>query len=216
MQSLHISFLWEGDTFRKVYKRIEEIRSLVPPSVGFMALTAMAIESTRNEILIWLSMKNFAMVRRSSHKCNIAFAARGQLDIFFSATTTTGEFKASSTSMNRINIYYKKYNVVSIINRILKRSLRCEFTEPPGVPELSSYSLIDMYTKCQQVDVEEPIIKCFSDPHGKLHVIVATIAFGMGLECPNVKEIIHCGPTSTVEDYVQEIGRAGRDLSLRW
>ena len=36
----------------------------------------------------------------------------------------------------------------------------------------------------------------------------------MGLDCPNVKEIIHWGPSSTVEDYVQEIGRAGRDSSL--
>ena len=79
------------------------------------------------------------------------------------------------------------------------------------VPQICLFfRLIDMYTKWQEVDVKESIIKFFSDPNGKLRVIVATIAFGMGLDCPNI-EIIHWGPSSTVEDYVQKIGRAGRD-----
>ena len=44
-----------------------------------------------------------------------------------------------------------------------------------------------------------------------LRVVVAIIAFGMGLDCPNVRRVIHWDPSSDVESYIQETGRAGCD-----
>ena len=44
-----------------------------------------------------------------------------------------------------------------------------------------------------------------------LRVVIAIIAFGMGVDCPNVRQIIHWGPPSDIEMYVQESGRSGRD-----
>ena len=46
---------------------------------------------------------------------------------------------------------------------------------------------------------------------GTLRVVVATVAFGLGLNKPNVRGVIHCGMPRSVEAYVQEMGRAGRD-----
>ena len=48
---------------------------------------------------------------------------------------------------------------------------------------------------------------CTSPPR----IVISTIAFGLGVNCSDVKEIIHFGPPQTVEKYVQHIGQAGRD-----
>ena len=52
----------------------------------------------------------------------------------------------------------------------------------------------------------------FSIPHSTLRVVVATIAFGMGIDCPNVRRVIHWGPSTDVELYLQETGHAGHDM----
>ena len=51
----------------------------------------------------------------------------------------------------------------------------------------------------------------FINPKSSLHVVVATIAFGMGLDAPNVGRIIHYGPSDSIEAYMQETGRCGCD-----
>ena len=80
-----------------------------------------------------------------------------------------------------------------------------------GALDRSPYWLVDMFTACTRAEVKTDTLQQFCTPDSKLRVVIATIAFGMGMDCPNVRRIIHYGPPSDIEQCIQESGRAGRD-----
>ena len=51
---------------------------------------------------------------------------------------------------------------------------------------------IDMFTACTTPDIKEGIVKSFTQLDRKLKIIIATVTFGMGMNCQNVHKIIHC------------------------
>ena len=55
-----------------------------------------------------------------------------------------------------------------------------------------------MYTKCTETKIKEDIISAFSKPEGTLHIIIGTIAFGMGIDCPDVRQIFHWGASNDI------------------
>ena len=58
---------------------------------------------------------------------------------------------------------------------------------------------------------KEEIVTHFTKPDGKLCIVIATIAFDMGLDCPNVRQLFHWGASHDIESYIRETGRCGRD-----
>ena len=73
--------------------------------------------------------------------------------------------------------------------------------------------MVNMYTRPLKKRHEEKVLSSFKQAAGKLRVVIATTAFGMGIHCPDIWQDIHYGPPSCIEEYVQETGRAGRDGS---
>ena len=68
-----------------------------------------------------------------------------------------------------------------------------------------------MFTSGTQGDVKDSIIRSFRSPTAPLRIAVATITFGLGIDCTDVRQVIHLGPPEDVESYIQHIGRCGRD-----
>ena len=176
-----------GHDFRPDYLDIKSIRQLFPKAV-MLALTATATEHVRKDICENLGMKNP---------------------------------KVFISSFNRENIYLEvqpKRNALElVINCIRKHSgesgiIYC--TSRKQVDELSAtldtkgYSVLpyhaglsdEVRSKNQELFIKDEI-----------QIIIATIAFGMGINKPNVRYVINYDLPKSIEEYYQEIGRAGRD-----
>ena len=67
-----------------------------------------------------------------------------------------------------------------------------------------------MYTRAFKSSVKE-LMSLFRDIQPKLRVLIATTAFSMGIDIPDICQVYHWGASSDLEQYLQEIGRAGRD-----
>jgi len=79
------------------------------------------------------------------------------------------------------------------------------FLEPPGSLHIYIiFRLVDIYTRASLVEMNEKVLISFKKPGSKLRIVITTLSFGMGVDCPDVRQVIH------YEDYVQETGRAGR------
>ena len=114
--------------------------------------------------------------------------------------------------MNRTVIFCRTYDQCSRIYMYMAEKLGTEMTEPVGISrDLPQFRLFDMVTACTRPAVKECILHSLPQSDGTLRVIVATIAFGMELDCPNIRQVIHWGPSSDIESYLQETGQAGRD-----
>jgi superfamily II DNA helicase RecQ len=59
--------------------------------------------------------------------------------------------------------------------------------------------------------LKEMVMKHFIEDDSTTRIIFCTEAFGMGLDCPNITQVIHYSPSQTAEGYIQEIGRGGRN-----
>ena len=94
--------------------------------------------------------------------------------------------------MDRTIIYCCSYDACSMLYLYFKARLGSEATEPIGIGTLPDF------------------LRMFCED-SVLRIVVATVAFGMGLDCPNVRHIVYWGAPCDVEQYVQETGRAGRD-----
>ena len=84
---------------------------------------------------------------------------------------------------------------------LFKQYLGPNFTNPAGAPTtLSKYRVVDMFTSCTQEEVKRSILESFTSPKSQLRVVVATISFGMGIDVPDIRQVIHWGPSDSCEE----------------
>ena len=84
------------------------------------------------------------------------------------------------------------------------------FTEPENAPDLAQFRLVEMFLSVTDPEHKDGIIHRFTTG-SQLRVVIATVAFGMGVDCLDIRQVIHVGLPDDMETYVQETGRTGRD-----
>ncbi|XP_077989243.1 uncharacterized protein LOC144443579 [Glandiceps talaboti] len=87
---------------------------------------------------------------------------------------------------------------------LFSRILGSDQYQPPGCDEIPKF-------RPQTEMMKAEILSSLSSSKCSLRVVFATVALGMGLDCPRVYQVIHIGVPRTMESYFQETGRAGRD-----
>ena len=89
--------------------------------------------------------------------------------------------------------------------------LKQDFFEPSASIDLHIFRLVDIYTRASLPEMNEEVLMSFKQPESKLRIVIATLAFFMGIDCPNIRQIIYFGQPNPLEEYVKETGSAGRD-----
>ena len=76
---------------------------------------------------------------------------------------------------------------------------------------MHQFRIVEMFTRASTKEMKEKVLKSFIDVQSKLRLVFATTAFSMGIDCPNIRNVMHFGVPGTIEQYIQEAGWAGRD-----
>lgn len=175
-----------GHDFRPAYREIRQFREWMP-KVPVIALTATATLQVQQDIADQLEMKNPEIFRESIYKPELAIYVYHETDKYKFLTEQVRHLSGSGI------IYMRNRKGTEEVAQML-----------------SSYGLNGMYFHAG-LDADERMQiqkKWLGDEY---RFIVATNAFGMGIDKKDVRWIIHMAPVPTVEEYYQEIGRAGRD-----
>jgi len=178
-----------GNEFRPVYRRLGMFRSLLgrPPTI---ALTGSATPAARADILHVLRMPDADVVVTSFDRPNLIFATRRVRDDRERFAAIRARVRdAPGASL----IYTPTRRLTELVTRALLR------TSVRAAP----------YHAGLTANTRRQVLRAFLGD--RVHVIVATSAFGMGIDKPDVRQVVHWGPPLTLEAYYQEAGRAGRD-----
>ena len=175
-----------GYDFRPSYLKIIELRELIP-SAPIAALTATATPLVAEDIIDKLRFREKKLLKTSFERKNLAYIVRKTDD------KPKYLLKVVDKTPGTGIVYVRSRKQTKEISELLQKSgYSADFYHAGLSPEVRS----------QKQD---------SWKSGKTRIIVATNAFGMGIDKPDVRFVIHVDVPDSVEEYFQEAGRAGRD-----
>jgi ATP-dependent DNA helicase RecQ len=176
-----------GHDFRPEYRRISELREFFP-NVPFMALTATATGRVREDIVTHLKLREPKCYVASFNRPNLTYrviAKNKPFDQLF-------EFLRARPKESGIVYCLSRKATESVAERLNENGIKAKPYHAGLTPkERSSH---------QELFLRDDI-----------RVVCATIAFGMGINKPNVRFVVHYDLPKNIEGYYQETGRAGRD-----
>ena len=202
--------MYRGKTFRPLLLRVGEIRSLLPKNVNVMALTATATTQSRKEISGILGVQNPLVIAISPFRTNIIYSVKEFVSVYQTFYPLVEAILNNGLQVPKTVIFCRRMDDCSELYAFFRRELKEKFTFPTGAPDIPQFRMVDMFTSCIEPEIKDTILEYFTKKNNP-RVLVATVAFGMGIDCPDIREIVHLGPPDNIESYVQETGRASRD-----
>ena len=206
-----LTLYFRGPEFRKDYSRLSEIRSIVHKLTNVMALTATASPAMKQAIMDSLSMpvSDTLVIEKIPNRVNIRYdVCSAPKDVSEILSPVVAAIKACGIRARKTIIFCRTYTDFNEISTAIINALHVAGLL---MPEEGSQHVCQMFSASTEEKVKNDVLLSFIDPQSALRIVVATIAFGMGLNAPNVGRIIHYGPSDTIEAYIQETGRCGRD-----
>ena len=182
----HCVSMW-GHDFRPEYRQLGLLREVFP-GVALHAYTATATEHVRDDIVEQLKLANPRILVGSFDRPNLLYSVERRTDAFEQVREVLDRHKGESSIVYCI----RRADVDSLSEKLAAAGFR--------VAAYHAGLADDARKRAQDAFIREEI-----------DTIVATVAFGMGIDKSNVRAVVHAGMPKSLEHYQQESGRAGRD-----
>lgn len=203
------------EAFRKDYGRLAELRSLLHRDVPFVALTATATEATRNTIIKDLCMQSCVQILGDPNKPNIRYVVVDidHGDLYETFKSVIDDIDERQLSATKVMVFCRRKEDMKELFELFSQSLGPKaYVRPQGTEPMDDRTrLFAMYHKKTHDLVKRTIETEFCKENGSVRVVFCTIAFGMGINVKGGNVVMHLGPSSGVDDYLQESGRVGRN-----
>ena len=176
-----------GHDFRPEYRQLGILRERFP-QVGVHAYTATASERVRNDIAVQLNLRDPAMLVGSFDRPNLLFRTHRRAGALVQITDVVGRHPHESGIVYCIS-RKEVDKTAAALTGLGHKALPYHAGKTAGEREANQDAFLQ----------------------GECDIIVATVAFGMGIDKPDVRFVVHAGMPKSLEHYQQEAGRAGRD-----
>ena len=177
-----------GYDFRPPYLKIADIRPYIP-NAPVLALTATATAKVVDDIQLRLGFKQKNVFQSSFERKNVTYNVLHEADKY-------GVLRRKLEAM-------KEGSAIVYVRNRKRTQVIADWLNSVGISATFYHAGLDAKTRDERQDLWMK---------GKVKVIAATNAFGMGIDKPDVRLVIHMDLPDSIEAYFQEAGRAGRDL----